>query len=134
MSNIPDLEGEVLSLVWTVAAEVTPSRLDDVFVPNCLFFPVAHANAHEWAADFGLQEFESSGLETPADWMTREEAAGVFEIGTYPVEPDGMRYWSQATPERFFVTLEVNEREFALVRQAAGLARRCGLGHMIGEC
>ncbi|WP_168795268.1 hypothetical protein [Paraburkholderia aromaticivorans] len=124
---------ELLAMDWVVAAEVTRISESSEFVLHGLFFPVDYAMGDEWANDFGLDEVEAATLASPADWMSQQERNGIFVPGTYPVEPCDLRFWRQTAPERYFVTLEVNAREFSIVRHIASCARSLGLGRLIGE-
>lgn len=127
-----DAVEEMMSLDWVVAAEVNPAGCL-AFTPRGLFFPVAYATEDEWAGDLGLDEVEGGCLVEPQDWMAAQESSLDLAPGSYPHAPGGLRFWREASTGRFFMTLEVNRREFAIARQMAAMARRQGLLSLIAE-
>lgn len=124
---------DMLGRDFVIAAEVGRLPDGDSFVLLGLFFPVDYATGDEWAADQGVDEIRDARLAAPVDWMSQQEARGVFVAGTYPVEPDDLRFWGRPSPEQYFVTLEVTAREFLIVRHIAASVRAMGMLHLIGE-
>ncbi|AJX33164.1 hypothetical protein [Burkholderia oklahomensis] len=129
---VMDAVEELMSMDWVVAAEVNVAGYF-AFTPRGLFFPVAYATEDEWAGDLGLDEVEGGRLVEPHDWMAQQESSLELAQGSYPHTPGGLRFWREASTGRFFMTLEVNAREFAIVRQMAAMARRRGLLSLIAE-
>ena len=127
-----DAVEEMMTLDWVVAAEVNPAGYF-AFAPCGLFFPVAYATEDEWAGDLGLDEVEGGRLVEPRDWMAQQESSLELPPGSYPHTPGGLRFWREASTGRFFMTLEVNAREFAIARQMAAMARKQGLLSLIAE-
>lgn len=129
---VMDAVEELMSMDWVVAAEVNMAGYF-AFTPRGLFFPVAYATEDEWAGDLGLDEVAGGRLVEPQDWMARQESSLEFAPGSYPHIPGGLRFWREASTGRFFMTLEVNRREFAIARQMAAMARKQGLLSLIAE-
>jgi hypothetical protein len=124
---------EMLSLNWAVAAEVRPHTDNPgLFSLAGLFFTTAFAMGDEWAWEYDMQEISAASLTVPEDWMAGQEQIWGPEHGC-PFTIEDMRFWRDELHNRCFVSLEVNARELALVRQMAQLARARGHGELVGE-
>ncbi|MFL9964560.1 hypothetical protein PQR02_26535 [Paraburkholderia sediminicola] len=128
-----DVAEALMKMEWVVAAEVVAATADFGFVPSGLFFPVAHNSGDEWAAEFGMDEIPWASFLEPYDWMAREESSLKLPPGSYPSSPGSSQFWRQLTSGKCYVTLEVNAREFAIVRQMAAVARKRGLLPLIAD-
>ncbi|WP_207005169.1 hypothetical protein [Trinickia mobilis] len=124
---------EMLSLDWAVAAEVSPLKdQPGTYTLAGLFFPTAYAMGDEWAGDFGMVEVTGAKMGMPDDWMKEEER--VWRGGhAYPFTVEDLQFWRSKQNDRFFVSLEVNARELAIVRHMAHLARLLGHRALVGE-